>query len=168
MARLCISRTARLIKSGCCRKALNVSTIRWRNLSIFWGEVENTLSLRYPYRKKSDGFKSGERGGHSTSWPKPMTQLFPNTLSFDPLLQWGDELERCLAPTKDHETYPPNAGFQNAQRVVEKRIRLAIEDRPFRWHFHRKSRALKSHHCRRVLPRHWVWHGNRPFFEVCP
>ena len=80
IARLCISRTARLIKSGCCGKALNVSTIRWRNTSIFWGEVENNLSLRYPHRTKSHGVKSGERGGHSTSWPKPMTRLFPNTL----------------------------------------------------------------------------------------
>ena len=67
-------------------------------------------------------------------WPGYSRTLY----SVDPLLQWGDELERRLVPTKDLETYPPNAGFQNAKRVAEKRIRSAIGDRPFRLHFHRK------------------------------
>jgi hypothetical protein len=47
---------------------------------MFWGGVENTLFLRYPHIKKSQGVKSGDRGGHSTSWCKAITWRFsPNT-----------------------------------------------------------------------------------------
>ena len=47
------------------RKALNSSIILWRSTLMFSGRVVNTLFLRYPNRKKSDGVKFGKRGGHA-------------------------------------------------------------------------------------------------------
>ena len=65
------------------------------------------VELKILYRqctptKKSHGVMSGDRGGHSTSWPNPMTWLFPNT-SFRPSVS--------LEPTKDSETFSPNVDY---------------------------------------------------------
>ena len=40
--------------------------------AVVCGECLQTLSLRYPHRKKSSGLKSGECGGHSVSVFKEM------------------------------------------------------------------------------------------------
>ncbi|GBO39029.1 hypothetical protein AVEN_130151-1 [Araneus ventricosus] len=42
------------------------SVIRFRSSCNVGGGVANTLGLMYPHRKKSIGFRSGERRGHST------------------------------------------------------------------------------------------------------
>ncbi|GBM16134.1 hypothetical protein AVEN_163152-1 [Araneus ventricosus] len=49
------------------------SVIRFRSSYNFRGGVAYTRCLMYPHRKKSNGFRSGERGGHSTQPPFPMT-----------------------------------------------------------------------------------------------
>lgn len=49
-----------------------------------WGRIWNTLDLRYPHRKKSQGVKSGERGCHSispckeTTYPENMPLMISN------------------------------------------------------------------------------------------
>ena len=37
------------------------------------GGVLYTLAFKYPHRKKSNGARSGDLGGHSTGWPRPTT-----------------------------------------------------------------------------------------------
>nr|GBL93515.1 hypothetical protein AVEN_78145-1 [Araneus ventricosus] len=49
------------------------SVIRFRSSCNVGGVVAYTCCLMYPHRKKSNGFRSGERGGHSTQPPNPMT-----------------------------------------------------------------------------------------------
>ncbi|GBL88387.1 hypothetical protein AVEN_103039-1 [Araneus ventricosus] len=49
------------------------SVIRFRSSCNVGGGVAYTRCLIYPHRKKSSGFRSGERGGHSTQPPYPMT-----------------------------------------------------------------------------------------------
>ncbi|GBO02620.1 hypothetical protein AVEN_71588-1 [Araneus ventricosus] len=49
------------------------SVIRFRSSCNVGGGVAYTRCLMYPHRKKSNGFRSGERGGHSTQAPYPMT-----------------------------------------------------------------------------------------------
>ncbi|GBM86971.1 Solute carrier family 52, riboflavin transporter, member 3-B [Araneus ventricosus] len=49
------------------------SVIRFRSSCNVGGVGANTRCLMYPHRKKSNGFRSGERGGHSTQPPYPMT-----------------------------------------------------------------------------------------------
>ena len=51
IVRLRISLTARRMKASCSRKASNSLTILWSNSLIFWGGVQNTLSLRYPHKR---------------------------------------------------------------------------------------------------------------------
>ncbi|GBM25460.1 hypothetical protein AVEN_196149-1, partial [Araneus ventricosus] len=48
------------------------SVIRFRSSCNISGGVAYTRCLMYPHRKRSDGFRSGERGGHSTQPPYPM------------------------------------------------------------------------------------------------
>ncbi|GBO41960.1 hypothetical protein AVEN_172376-1 [Araneus ventricosus] len=47
--------------------------IRFRSSYNDGGGVAYTLCLMYPHRKKSNGFRSSERGGHSSQPPYPMT-----------------------------------------------------------------------------------------------
>ncbi|GBM44374.1 hypothetical protein AVEN_147383-1 [Araneus ventricosus] len=49
------------------------SLIRFRSSCNVDGGVVYTRCLIYPHRKKSNRFRSGERGGHSTQPPYPMT-----------------------------------------------------------------------------------------------
>ncbi|GBL78486.1 hypothetical protein AVEN_42970-1 [Araneus ventricosus] len=49
------------------------SLIRFRNSCNVGGGVAYTRCLMYPHSKKSNGFRSGERGGHSTQTAYPMT-----------------------------------------------------------------------------------------------
>ncbi|GBO19216.1 hypothetical protein AVEN_20831-1 [Araneus ventricosus] len=49
------------------------SVIRFRSSCNVGGGVTYTRCLMYPHRKKSNGFRSGERGGHSTKSQYPMT-----------------------------------------------------------------------------------------------
>ncbi|GBM97427.1 hypothetical protein AVEN_22181-1 [Araneus ventricosus] len=49
------------------------SVIRFRSSCNVGGGVAYTRCLMYPHRKKSNGFRSGERGGYSTQPPYPMT-----------------------------------------------------------------------------------------------
>ncbi|GBN88373.1 hypothetical protein AVEN_259528-1 [Araneus ventricosus] len=49
------------------------SVIRFRSSCSVGGRVAYTRCLMHPQRKKSNGFRSGERGGHSTQPPYPMT-----------------------------------------------------------------------------------------------
>ncbi|GBM56165.1 hypothetical protein AVEN_85328-1 [Araneus ventricosus] len=49
------------------------SVIRFGSSCNVGGEVAYTRCLMYPHRKKSNGFRSGERGGHSTQPPYQMT-----------------------------------------------------------------------------------------------
>ncbi|GBL78048.1 hypothetical protein AVEN_143355-1 [Araneus ventricosus] len=49
------------------------SVIRFRSACNVGGGVAYTHCLMYPHRKKSNGFRSGERGGHSTQPPYPIT-----------------------------------------------------------------------------------------------
>ncbi|GBN97569.1 hypothetical protein AVEN_224851-1 [Araneus ventricosus] len=49
------------------------SVIQFRSSFSVGGGVAYTRCLMYPHRKKSSGFRSGERGGHSTQPPYPMT-----------------------------------------------------------------------------------------------
>ncbi|GBM86203.1 hypothetical protein AVEN_239236-1 [Araneus ventricosus] len=48
------------------------SVIRFRSSCNVGGGVAYTRCLMYPHRKKSNGFRSGERGGHSTQPKYPM------------------------------------------------------------------------------------------------
>ena len=48
--------------------------------------VENTLSLTYPYKKKSRGVISGDRGGRGVG-PSLPTHLFGNVASKNQMLQ---------------------------------------------------------------------------------
>ncbi|GBN01083.1 hypothetical protein AVEN_94204-1 [Araneus ventricosus] len=48
------------------------SVIRFRSSCNVGGRVVYTRCLMYLHRKKSIGFRSGERGGHSTQPPYPM------------------------------------------------------------------------------------------------
>ncbi|GBL91181.1 hypothetical protein AVEN_195084-1 [Araneus ventricosus] len=50
-----------------------VSVIRFRRSCNVGGRVAYIRCLMYPHRKKSNGFRSAERGGHSTQPPYPMT-----------------------------------------------------------------------------------------------
>ena len=54
-----------------------VSTDNFSSSSVC-GEFPYTLSFKYPQRKKSNGFKSGEWGAHSCS-ARLLMILFPNT-----------------------------------------------------------------------------------------
>ncbi|GBO13992.1 hypothetical protein AVEN_130630-1 [Araneus ventricosus] len=49
------------------------SVIRFRSSCNVGGGVAYTGCLMYSIRKNSNGFRSGERGGHSTHPPYPMT-----------------------------------------------------------------------------------------------
>ncbi|GBM53654.1 hypothetical protein AVEN_101660-1 [Araneus ventricosus] len=49
------------------------SVIRFRSSCIAGGGVAHIRCLMYPHRKKPNGFRSGERGGHSTQPPYPKT-----------------------------------------------------------------------------------------------
>ncbi|GBM54121.1 hypothetical protein AVEN_119850-1 [Araneus ventricosus] len=49
------------------------SAIRFRSSCNVGRGVAYIRCLMYPHRKKSNGFRSGERGGHSTQPPYPMT-----------------------------------------------------------------------------------------------
>ncbi|GBL98053.1 hypothetical protein AVEN_84562-1 [Araneus ventricosus] len=49
------------------------SVIRFRSSCNVGGGFAYNRCLMYPHRKKSNGFRSGERGGHSTQSPYPMT-----------------------------------------------------------------------------------------------
>ncbi|GBM74204.1 hypothetical protein AVEN_203405-1 [Araneus ventricosus] len=49
------------------------SVIRFRSSCNVGGRVTYTRCLMYPHRKKSNEFRSGERGGHSTQPLYPMT-----------------------------------------------------------------------------------------------
>ncbi|GBN15257.1 hypothetical protein AVEN_229819-1 [Araneus ventricosus] len=49
------------------------SIIRYRSSCSVGGGDACTRCSMYPHRKKSNGFRSGERGGHSTQPPYPMT-----------------------------------------------------------------------------------------------
>ncbi|GBN42418.1 hypothetical protein AVEN_123103-1 [Araneus ventricosus] len=49
------------------------SVIRFRSSCNVGGGVAYTRCLMYPHRKKSNGLRSDERGGHSTQPPYPMT-----------------------------------------------------------------------------------------------
>ncbi|GBM41985.1 hypothetical protein AVEN_146901-1 [Araneus ventricosus] len=49
------------------------SVIRFRSSYNVGGGVAYTRCLMYPHRKKSNGFRSGERGRHSTQPPYSMT-----------------------------------------------------------------------------------------------
>ncbi|GBN14730.1 hypothetical protein AVEN_219937-1 [Araneus ventricosus] len=49
------------------------SVIRFRSSCNVGGGVAHTRCLMYPHRKRSNGFRSSERGGHSTLPPYPMT-----------------------------------------------------------------------------------------------
>ena len=49
-----------------------ISVIRFRSSSIVGGGVSYTLCLMYTHRKKSNVFRSGERGDHFTQPPYPM------------------------------------------------------------------------------------------------
>ncbi|GBL92062.1 hypothetical protein AVEN_102610-1 [Araneus ventricosus] len=48
------------------------AVIRFRSSYNVGGGVACTRCLMYPHRKKSNGFRSDERGGHSTQPPYPM------------------------------------------------------------------------------------------------
>ncbi|GBN33342.1 hypothetical protein AVEN_182750-1 [Araneus ventricosus] len=47
------------------------SEIRFRSSCSVGGEVAYTRRLMHSHRKKTNGFRSGERGGHSTQPPYP-------------------------------------------------------------------------------------------------
>ncbi|GBN69720.1 hypothetical protein AVEN_272430-1 [Araneus ventricosus] len=49
------------------------SVIRFQSYCNVAGGVAYTRCLMYPHRKRSNGFRSGERGGHSKHPPYPMT-----------------------------------------------------------------------------------------------
>ncbi|GBL99868.1 hypothetical protein AVEN_162859-1 [Araneus ventricosus] len=49
------------------------SVIRFRSSCNVGRWVAYTRCLMYPHRKMSNGLRSGERGGHSTQPPYPMT-----------------------------------------------------------------------------------------------
>ncbi|GBN11491.1 hypothetical protein AVEN_173477-1 [Araneus ventricosus] len=49
------------------------SVIRFRSSCNVGGGVAYTHCLIYPHRKKSNGFRSDEHGGHSTQPPYPVT-----------------------------------------------------------------------------------------------
>ncbi|GBM12614.1 hypothetical protein AVEN_146792-1 [Araneus ventricosus] len=49
------------------------SVIRFRSSCNVGGGVTYTRCLMYLHRKKSNGFRSGERGGNSMQSPYPMT-----------------------------------------------------------------------------------------------
>ncbi|GBM09100.1 hypothetical protein AVEN_5284-1 [Araneus ventricosus] len=49
------------------------SIIRFQSSCNVGGGVAYTRCLMYPHRKKSNGFRSGEGGGHSTQPPYSMT-----------------------------------------------------------------------------------------------
>ncbi|GBN85562.1 hypothetical protein AVEN_37034-1 [Araneus ventricosus] len=53
-----------------------VFVIRFRSSWNVGGGVAYTRCLMYSHRKKSNGFRSGERGGHSTQLPYPMTSCW--------------------------------------------------------------------------------------------
>ncbi|GBM47863.1 hypothetical protein AVEN_91846-1 [Araneus ventricosus] len=52
---------------------VQVSVTRFRSSCSVGGGVAYTCCLMYPHSKKSNGFRSGERGSHSTQPPYPMT-----------------------------------------------------------------------------------------------
>ncbi|GBM44158.1 hypothetical protein AVEN_257105-1 [Araneus ventricosus] len=49
------------------------SVIRFQSSCNVGGGDAYTRCLMYPHRKKTNGFRSGERGDHSTQPPYPMT-----------------------------------------------------------------------------------------------
>ncbi|GBN85463.1 hypothetical protein AVEN_62570-1 [Araneus ventricosus] len=49
------------------------SVIRFRSPYNVGGRVAYTRCLMYSHRKKFNGFRSGEHGGHSTQAPYPIT-----------------------------------------------------------------------------------------------
>ncbi|GBM19585.1 hypothetical protein AVEN_383-1 [Araneus ventricosus] len=68
------------------------SVIRFRSSRNAGGGIAYTRCLMYPHRKKSNEFRSGERGGHSTPPPYPMSccwnvsRMYCWTLVRDPLV----------------------------------------------------------------------------------
>ncbi|GBN51829.1 hypothetical protein AVEN_23550-1 [Araneus ventricosus] len=53
---------------------LTQASVKWfRSSCSVGGEVAYTRCLMCPHRKKSNGFRSGERGGHSMQPSHPMT-----------------------------------------------------------------------------------------------
>ncbi|GBN13971.1 hypothetical protein AVEN_62030-1 [Araneus ventricosus] len=52
---------------------VQASIMRFRSTCNIGGGIEYTRCLMYPHRNKSNGFRSGERGGYSTQPPYPMT-----------------------------------------------------------------------------------------------
>ena len=77
----CMSRAVRVISAGSLRKMLELLKMFWRKFAMLSGGIENTLSWRYPKRKKSQAVKSGDRGGHSVLWANPITWFFTNAAS---------------------------------------------------------------------------------------
>lgn len=66
-----------------------------------WGRIWNTLDLRYPHRKKSQGVKSGERGCHSISPCKETT--YPENM---PLMISSEQRDVCAdAPSRWNQRF---------------------------------------------------------------
>ncbi|GBL62173.1 hypothetical protein AVEN_208129-1 [Araneus ventricosus] len=54
-------------------RVAQASVIQFRSSCNVGGRVAYTRCLRHPHSKKSNGFRSGERGGHSLQPPYSMT-----------------------------------------------------------------------------------------------
>lgn len=68
-----ISITLQLISSGMADTAFVIASLRALR---FWGRNLNTLDLRYPHGKKSQGLKSGEREVTSQENKMPRKHVF--------------------------------------------------------------------------------------------
>ncbi|GBM49158.1 hypothetical protein AVEN_148082-1 [Araneus ventricosus] len=62
------------------------SVTRFRSSCNVCGGVAYTRCLMYPHRQKSNGFRSGERGGHSTQPPYPMAYCWRGAVVLEPYI----------------------------------------------------------------------------------
>ena len=71
--------------------ALIAAVIAAFRSGIVWGLLPYTLSLRYPHRQKSEGFKSGECGYHCGSHLRPISRSWKRCCSHtnDSFGEWG-------------------------------------------------------------------------------
>ena len=95
-----MSFTARRMVPGFCRNTSTSCSILCCKSCRLRGGVTNTLSFRYPQRKKSHGVRSGDLGGHSTGWLIAITRSLKSSLrrSRTAMRQWAG------APSWAHQT----------------------------------------------------------------
>ena len=135
-----VARCKRNYSAGSSRKMLTSFKIFWREYAMLSGGVENTLSLRYTQRKKSQAVKSGDWGGRSMLWPNPIIWLFRNKASrwsLTSMSRWGGATS-CI---HQRPVSLPTIGCWSATPVPEEQARWAFKDKQSLLPFFEKVRT---------------------------